>query len=184
MRDSAIEELVYRVNDCDEIVAIEPGWDEFALSNNSEHMRTDAIVGRPMWDFISDSTTEQIYHDVLKRVRTSKRAISFSFRCDAPECRRFMVMHISRGDDETIVFRSRTVAVEPRPRQALLDPAHEHTETLLRVCGWCKKVDVDGYWVEVEEALSRLGLFESPALPLITHGICNGCHERLLADIA
>ena len=44
------------------------------------------------------------------------------------------------------------------------------------MCAWCKKADVGG-WVEVEEAVRRLQLFDQARLPRITHGVCPACKE-------
>jgi hypothetical protein len=52
---------------------------------------------------------------------------------------------------------------------------------MLTMCGWCDRFLVDGEWVEVEEAVARLGLFELPKLPSIDHGVCPDCTEMLLA---
>ena len=49
------------------------------------------------------------------------------------------------------------------------------------MCGWCDRFLVDGEWVEVEEAVTRLGLFQLPQMPAIGHGVCPDCTEMLLA---
>jgi hypothetical protein len=54
---------------------------------------------------------------------------------------------------------------------------------MVRVCGWCKKVDVGGSWAEVEEAVTRLRLFDRPLLPQLTHGICEGCYDRMVETL-
>jgi hypothetical protein len=45
------------------------------------------------------------------------------------------------------------------------------------MCGWCKRVSVRNTWVEVEDAVLELRLFEREVLPDLTHGICPGCLE-------
>jgi hypothetical protein len=56
------------------------------------------------------------------------------------------------------------------------------------MCGWCKRTQLPtGRWVEIEEAVEELGLFEDSPLPGVTHGICLPCHEamdRMLDDAA
>jgi hypothetical protein len=49
------------------------------------------------------------------------------------------------------------------------------------MCGWCDRFLVDGEWVEVEEAVARLGLFQLPEMPAISHGVCPDCTEMLIA---
>jgi hypothetical protein len=65
---------------------------------------------------------------------------------------------------------------------ALLDPAvPRNPDTLLRMCAWCKKLDVEGTWLEIQDAIGRLRLFDHPAVPAITHGICDRCFELVTA---
>jgi hypothetical protein len=45
------------------------------------------------------------------------------------------------------------------------------------MCGWCKRVAIGDAWMEVEDAVSELRLFERKVLPDISHGICPDCLE-------
>jgi len=47
------------------------------------------------------------------------------------------------------------------------------------MCGWCKKVEVDGRWFEAEAAVNLLGLFELPLMPRLSHGICPECYRKM-----
>jgi hypothetical protein len=52
------------------------------------------------------------------------------------------------------------------------------------VCGWCKRTpDANGEWLEIEQALLRLALFQQTALPVITHGICEYCQCVMTAAL-
>lgn len=175
-------EIHYRLNDRDEIVFVNEAWDAFASTNAGEHLTATHVLGRPLWEFITDSTTQLLYRDILTRVRGG-RPVRFALRCDSPDCRRLMEMHVACGPGGLTEFRVRTGAEEERSPQPLLDPHRAHSEEFLRVCGWCKKVDVGGRWAELEEAVPLLGLFERPLLPLVTHGICEDCYARMLATL-
>ncbi len=76
-------------------------------------------------------------------------------------------------------FHTRTLLEEERPTPILLDADVGRSDELLRSCGWCKKFLVGDEWVEVEEAVQRLRLFQRRRLPSITHGICDGCYEKM-----
>ena len=75
-------------------------------------------------------------------------------------------------------LRSEEAREEPQP---LLDPEAPRAEDTLTMCGWCDRFEVDGEWVEVEEAALRLELFNRSELPVLSHGICPDCNEMLLA---
>jgi hypothetical protein len=81
-----------------------------------------------------------------------------------------------------VLFAARLRSEESRDlSQPLLDPEAPRGEETLTMCGWCDRFEVDGEWVEVEEAAKRLELFSRPELPTLSHGICPDCNEMLLA---
>jgi hypothetical protein len=53
---------------------------------------------------------------------------------------------------------------------------------LIVACAWCGRVRLDG-WVEPAEAERRLQRPESPT-PLVSHGICDRCFDRLVRPTA
>jgi hypothetical protein len=175
-------QIHYRLNERDEIVYVNAAWDTFASENSGAHLSANRVLGRPLWDFITDGTTETLYRDLLARVRDGRR-VRFAFRCDSPDRRRRLEMEVSHAERGWAEFRVRTLSEEIRQWQSLLDPERSRAAELLRLCGWCKKVDVDSRWVEVEEAVSVLELFDRTSLPDVTHGICEGCYSQMAATL-
>jgi hypothetical protein len=175
-------EIIYRLNDCDEIGYANDAYDAFAAANEGEHVSSAAVLRHSVWEFISDLSTRQLYRDLIRRVRAG-RPVRFQFRCDTPTCRRLMEMTVARGEGGAVEFRARVVSEEARPYQALLDPRAPRAGEMLRVCGWCKKVQTGEEWLELEDAVGRLGLFERPAVPPITHGVCEPCYQKMMAVI-
>ncbi len=49
------------------------------------------------------------------------------------------------------------------------------------MCGWCDRFLVGEEWLEVEQAVARLGLFQRAEMPAISHDICPDCGEMLMA---
>lgn len=179
---SGSNETLYRLNERDEIVFVNDAWETFASSNAGGHLSGARVLGRPLWDFITDPATEFLYREVLARIRDG-RIVSFVFRCDSADCRRRMDMEVSGEAGGGARFRVRTLSEEAREPQLLFDPDRKNTGELLRVCGWCKKVDVGEQWVEVEEAVAALGLFDRSLLPDVTHGICESCFSDMAAVV-
>jgi hypothetical protein len=175
----AVSEIIYRVNDRDEIVHVSEGWCAFARANHGP----EDVLHRPLWDFVADPTTRQLYRDVLAAVRGG-RVIHFELRCDSPAIRRLLEMVISPADAGQVEFRTRVLWEQPRPPAEMLGSDPSRSGELLRACGWCKLVNVGGEWVEVEQAVARLRLFDRPRLPMLTHGICDGCYARMIQTLA
>lgn len=176
-------DICYRLNGRDEIVFVNDAWNVFASANAGEHLTEARVLGQSLWRFVTDGPTRVLYSTVLARVRDGRSA-KFVFRCDSPDCRRLLEMEVAAAPGGLAEFRVRTISEEVRPPQPLLDADRPHTEELLRMCGWCKKVDLGDRWAEVEEAAASLGLFERPLLPHVTHGICGPCYERIAATLS
>ncbi len=170
-------DLCYQLNDRDEIVFVNEPWDAFARANGSDGLVAPHVLGHVLWGFITDATTRQLYLDMLKRVRSGSQ-VRFQFRCDTPSRRRLLEMDVSQVAGAT-EFRTRVIWEEEREYQALLAPDRPASDEFLHMCAWCKKVDIGDEWVEVEDAVSALRLFERPLLPQLTHGICQACYQEM-----
>src|SRR5262245_41935895 len=169
--------LVYWIDRRDVITEVGGAWLAFALANGAPELDSASVVGRRLWDFVGDPTTGQLYRGILARARAG-RAARFPFRCDAPASRRLLEMAVTAEGDGGVRFETRTLEEASRPPEALWERGAERSGDLLRVCGWCKRVDAGG-WAEVEEAVARLRLFERDRLPALTHGICETCLAAL-----
>lgn len=169
-------EFIYRVDPEDSIVFANANWYDFACENGEAALIPGVVVGSPLWSFICNSETRHLYEILLKKIRNTGRSVKVPYRCDSPDCRRFMELRIARLANQEVEFRSRILRLELRVPVRLLEGNVERTEELLIMCSWCKKVAVpDKGWVEVEEAVNVLRLFDKPRLPRISHGICDPC---------
>jgi hypothetical protein len=120
---------------------------------------------------------------LLRRIRGELRSADIPFRCDGPEVRREMDIHIAaQSSGRFVLFSARLRAERQRDEfQPLLAVDTPRGEETLTMCGWCDRFLVDGEWVEVEEAVARLRLFALPEMPKINHGVCPDCREMLMA---
>jgi hypothetical protein len=163
---------------------VNSAWSAFAGENDGMQLLPPAILGRALWDFITDTTTVQIYRQLFARVRAGIGPVKFAFRCDAPTKRRLLEMNITKQPTGTLKCVVRPLRVEDRPAVPTFGSAKADSDALLRVCGWCKRTpDANGEWLEVEQALLRLALFQQPTLPTITHGICEDCQRAMTAAL-
>lgn len=172
------QDVLYRIDADDTIVFVNDQWDQFAGSNDGNGVRSSEVLGRSLWEFIDGLTTQQIYRQIVKRSRAGN-AVGFPLRCDAPDRRRLLRMEVRAADGGAVEFRSRVLSEEPRAALSLLDRRLPRTDDLITVCSWCEKVRVEGRWVDVEDAIEALGLFQQDDLPALTHGICATCSESM-----
>jgi hypothetical protein len=179
-----MESISYQLDAGDRIAGVSASWAAFAVSNDAPHL-VDGVLGRPIWDFVSDLTTRHVYQELLRRVRNGN-TITFSYRCDAPALRRFMRMTMAPRAENGVDFLSETVRTEPRaPLAALAAPAAAaaSADALVRICSWCKRFAVASDWLEGELAIERLGLFAGDRLPKVTHAMCPDCTTRVMGEL-
>jgi len=175
---------IHRIDSAHRIVFVNQAWVDFASANDADHLRADKVLGTSLWDYISDLETIFLYKTILGRATEEGRTLRFPFRCDSPDVIRHMEMRVSRLPDASYEFVSLSLREETRTSLQLLCPSIQRSDELIRMCSWCKKIDLsDNRWVEVEEAVRLLGLFTVQPLPQITHGACPECYAQVLAEI-
>jgi len=173
----------YQINDRDEIIFVDEAWDRFAESNDGADATGNRLLGRVLWDFISDGATRQLYQQIVARVRQGNHA-QFNLRCDGPSCKRHLEMTIRAAGPGIIEFATQTLHSETRAPMALLALGTPRSTKLLRACAWCNRIDVGSdTWTEVEVAIEQLKLFEVGLMPQITHGICAACHAAMISTV-
>lgn len=163
------------------MVKVDDGYYAFAAENGWEGAGDS--LGRSLWDFVAGDELRKLQRMLLRRVRGELGSVDLPFRCDGPEVRREMDLHIAaKSPGRFVTFSARMRAERRREEfQPLLAPATPRGEDALTMCGWCDRFLVDGEWVEVERAAARLELFRRSQLPAISHGVCPDCTEILVA---
>lgn len=175
------EGLRYRIDRDYLIVSVAGNWNAFALENEGPELAGDAVIGRRLWEFITDPSTREIYRNLVERAFDG-RSVQFDIRCDAPDTRRCAQVSISPADDGSVEFEILTTKVEPRPPQELLRRGNSTPTGLIQSCSWCNRIrTARGEWNEIEDAVTKLHFFELECMPAITHGICPDCSELMTA---
>jgi hypothetical protein len=44
------------------------------------------------------------------------------------------------------------------------------------------RVQANGSWIEIEDAIADLHLFETPRVPALSHGMCPTCYNVMMAS--
>lgn len=170
--------ITYLLDDDTRLVSVGGDWERFALENGALELLPPEPLGRLMDSFIADEATAQIYSDIYVKVRTTGRPLTFPIRCDGPDIIRELRMTISATGGGFVV-RSALVNEERRAPIPFPGDSPRDADAVIRSCGWCKRIDVRGKWVEIELAVLTLSLFRQARLPAISHAICDECLERM-----
>ncbi|MBC8328945.1 MAG: hypothetical protein H8E31_09385 [Planctomycetes bacterium] len=166
----------YRIDSQGRIVDVSLEWLDFARENCAHRLDRQALVGRPLWEFIAGSETRCLYEMVFERVRKEEVTVTLPFRCDSPTLRRFMQLVVRPAPEGWLELEGQVIRTEVRAEVPLLDPSAVRSEEFLNICSWCKKVQrSQDEWIEVEGAIADLELFAAPVLPQLSHGLCPAC---------
>lgn len=172
----------YHIDDQDRLSFVDEGWRQFARDNNTLELATEDILGKPLWDFITGEQIGRLYRLLLEKVRVSGQPLDIYYRCDAPELRRYLQMTITPLENNYVQFRNWLLHQEKRKPISLLDTSLGRIEEWVSICSWCKQVKLaEDDWVEIEDAVELLGLFEANVLPQLTHSLCPNCTETQFA---
>jgi len=175
------ESLSYAIDDQDHLIKVDQGYYRFAEENGWDG--AGSSLGRSLWDFVAGSEMQKVQRILLRRIRDEVREVELPFRCDGPDVRREMQIKIvSHSSGRTVMFAARVDSEQRRNgHQPMLDPLAPRGDETLAMCGWCDRFEVDGEWLEVEEAAKRLDLFRRNRLPALDHGVCPACSKLLLS---
>lgn len=170
--------VAYALDAEDRITAANPAWDAFATENTGP--AGGAVVGTSVWRHVADPTTRHLYALLFTRVRESGRVLRIPFRCDSPDTVREMSLEVAPAAEGALVVYARLLRQWRRDPVPMLDPTVPRTGPMLRLCGWCRRVDLDGQWLELEEAMATHRILCDAPLPHTTHGICGDCQRAVL----
>ena len=177
-------EWSYEVDRADLIRAVGGGWDEFARENDAPELVQARVIGRHLWDYVSDHTTKMLLRRLLSEVRDHEREVQIPFRCDGKHIRRFMNFRAAPALHGGVQVRTRLVREEPVPELLELRSRPPLMgESMLRMCSWCNRIELPRGWAELADAVREEELFHSASLPQVTHGMCPTCTGTILAEL-
>ena len=172
----------YTIDVNDQISFVSDSWKEFARNNGAPELAGTNVIGRSLWDFISDPDTAQIYSHFLEKVRAENETQVVEFRCDSPDTLRLMRLSMNPLGEGAVELVSTTVNEEKHGPFPLLGNNTQRRGELLSMCSWCKKVRFDDSWQDLDLVTRELQLLVDEPPPPITHGICVPCKTALLDE--
>ena len=175
--------ISYRIDAEDNLVETGGAWDSFGSENDAAELcqlRTPVSL----WSFIEGEATMHLYQLMLNKVRDNHVPLTVPYRCDAPGLRRFTMLTLAPAEGGHVDFLSRMLRCEVRSDVELLVPQTQRGPSFITMCSFCKRVDCDENWLEVESAIALFRSLEQANPPLISHGACPDCFDRMMKEIA
>jgi len=176
--------FIWIIDDADKIVHVNNDWLAFAGENTAPQLTASSVLDQTIWRFIQGQEIIYLYEQIFARVRAGKSPVKFPFRCDSPDCRRFMEMKLSLLAGDAIQFMAQILRQEWRDPVDLLDASRDRSGEFLKICSWCKKINIPGQgWGEIEAAIEALDLFAHHSMPRMTHTICDACYSAVRLEL-
>lgn len=177
--DGQTDHVTYWLDRDDNIVKVGGAWDRFARENDGPDARADAVVGRPIWDFVSGDTARMWLESLLGYTRLHGKAVSRNYRCDSPEVRRFLSMNVSREDRHHLRVEHVVEAIEPRDRAVGIVAATARTAHTRLRCSICGRIKGGDTWCEPDDPT----LADQPGAPrngfTVIYSVCAECQMLL-----
>lgn len=179
------EAVIYKVDNKNCIYHFNNMWAKFARENTCGYKcEYSHVYGKNFLEFITDEETKMLYAYIIENVRRYKKQVHFPFRCDSPRERRYLEMVITPLENDGLEFKSWILKKEKRQEVTLLNPNRETSEEFLTACSMCKRIKIDkNTWLEVEDAVNALHLFNTTKLPKLSHGLCPYCYKSMMEEI-
>ena len=176
--------FIWIIDGADKIVHVNDDWLAFAVENTAPQLTASLVLDQSIWRFIQGQETSYLYKQIFTRVRAGKSPVKFPFRCDSPGCRRFMEMQLALLPGDAIQFMAHILREEWREPVDLLDASRDRSGEFLKICSWCRRIDIPGCsWGEIEAAIKALDLFGQHPMPRMTHTICDSCRGALRLEL-
>ena len=170
--------FAYAIGRDDCVASVSEEWLEFARENRATDLTRERVVGRPLWEFIAGPETRLLYEGLFRRVRHDAETIELPFRCDSPDRFRFMQLRLEPGPGNSVECLGVLLREQQRPFYSILDRAFPRSRERLIMCSLCKRIHAfDLRWLELEDAIQQLDLFDSANLPEIDYAVCDRCVE-------
>ncbi len=170
----------YRLDATDAIVSVDRWWLAFAKENSATGLNEASVIGRVVWDFISDQPTQILYKEIHDYVRSTGNSITVPFRCDSPTLQRYMELTIHKQADRGLLYESHLIRVAPQRRLAVLEPDQKRSHDFLTMCSFCKRslIEPEG-WLDIENISLKLRMYERQAVPELRYTVCPECTNRI-----
>lgn len=168
--------FAYSICRDDTVASVSDSWLAFARENRASELTRESVVGRPLWVFVEGKETRLLYEDLFQKVRAGAASYELPFRCDSPDRFRFMRLVLRPAPQDSIECEGILVREQSRPFFSILDRAFPRSSDTLAMCSLCKRIwAFDLRWLEVEEAIHQLKLFDSARPPELRYTVCEDC---------
>jgi hypothetical protein len=167
--------ITYTINADDVIVETGAGWDYFADANGAPELLHHDVIGRPLFSYFVDEQPILFWKKLLSQVRQRQQDLTLTFRCDSPEAKRLLSMHIRLGNDNHLHITTCPLKTVPLNVAARPIYARTQVETPITRCSQCNRVHWKDVWCEVFDAVQAGMVIDELGRFSVVYAICDDC---------
>ncbi len=167
----------YRIDRSDRIISVDSAWLEFAQQNEAPELTEDAVLGEPIWGFITGKTVQRLYRDLFATLRSDNAETMLPFRCDSPGIVRHMELLVRSGPSGSINLTGRLTHTEEREPISLFSRHAARGKRETFICSLCRRLEIGGEWLSIDEAIVRRRWFASNLPPRLKETVCPDCRK-------
>lgn len=166
----------YTIDAQDRIVRVDDNWLRFARDNGAPELTAERVIGTPLWESIEGDELSALYRHLLHVVRSKRQELMLPFRCDSPDVIRHMVMTLRSVNGGQIDFENHLLRVEKRePVRWPSAPAETSPPENIPICGLCRRVFLEGKWVELTRGVVMARMASNSVPPHVKESLCEVC---------
>ena len=167
----SMTKTVYLLDKLNSIISVDGSWDEFAAENEGRRVRASDVCGRSIWEFVTGDATRMWLETVFNIVRFRESAIERPYRCDSPELKRYMRMHVIPEKGGILRLEHHVVGTEERATPIYFNFCSDQAGKSLRVrCSMCGRLKSGETWVEPQ---AHFG--DKPLHVMVAYSVCGDC---------
>lgn len=186
---SAMDGVAYLVAPDGTIIGVgREGWAQFIRETGGKDRAGPSVIGRSLFAMIADGEAKLTFVAIHARIASlAQRALSYEYRCDAPDRERLMKMSLSAltagGRLLGVLYQSTLLTSKDRvPLEFLEDPEATREQRrqsalpFVKICQFCADVTMQAWgaeWVKPSDYYLRGG----PPAVRLSHGVCPKCDE-------
>lgn len=171
-----VQEVSYRIDRNDKIVVIWGDWYTSAIEGNKPSLAHPAsVIGKSVFDFISDKPTQQFYKTLFKKCRELMITQEIEYRCDSPTHKRFMRMVISPRENGSLDLINTTLLEVPFIFPVFIKTVQPGSDDIsAHRCSICNDLKLVGtrHWIKPSSFR-----FQENNTFTVTHDVCDACQE-------
>jgi hypothetical protein len=167
------KQLWYTLDHNDVISAVHPEWDAFARENGaSEGALARTVIGRKLWDFITQGDVTAIYKKAIAQARKNGVYGNIPFVCNSPTTIRHVEFSATVMPTGMVLVLNTMLSMSPRQskeRMHFYEGASKDCK-----CGFCEALVMAKTRLYSENGRS---MFNKKSTPL--KEVCSACKDRI-----